>query len=115
VAAESTEPLQASPVTTNVIAWLSNRGNVMAGKPTLLAGAGGRMGTSRAQYHLRTMGAFLDLHIMNKPEVCINAFAGYPVFDDSGMLVGEKEASIVADAAKAFGAFARATIAGRGE
>ena len=100
-------PAQVPPVTANVIAWLSNRGNVMAGKPTVLMGAGGRMGSSRMQYQLRTMGVFLDLHIMNKPEVCINAFAGHPVFDEAGDLVGEMELGILKQAAVSFAAFVR--------
>ena len=46
------------------------------------------MGTSRAQYHLRQVGVFLDLRIINKPEVFVNAFAG--TFDDQGNLVDER-------------------------
>ncbi|KAA0147854.1 hypothetical protein FNF29_07068 [Cafeteria roenbergensis] len=100
------------PVTSNVIAWLSNQGNVLAGKPAVLMGAGGRMGTSRMQYQLRTMAVFLDLHVMNKPEVCINAFAG-PVFDKEGSLVGKDELELVERATASFAAFARATLAGK--
>lgn len=109
-------PLQLPPVTANVIAWLSNRGNVLAGKPAMLMGAGGRMGTSRMQYHLRTTGVFLDLHILNKPEICINAFSGTvtaPVFDSEGNLVGEKELDVLRQGAASFARFARATIAGQ--
>ena len=100
-------------MTSNVIAWLSNHGNVLAGKPAVLMGAGGRMGTSRMQYQLRTMAVFLDLHVMNKPEVCINAFAG-PVFDKEGSLVGRDELELVERATASFAAFARATLAGKG-
>lgn len=103
---------QVPPVTSNVIAWLSNQGNVLAGKPAVLMGAGGRMGTSRMQYQLRTMAVFLDLHVMNKPEVCINAFAG-PVFDKEGSLVGKDELELVERATASFAAFARATLAGK--
>jgi len=39
-------------------------------------GAGGGMGTSRAQYHLRQVCVFLDVHPINKPEVFANAYAG---------------------------------------
>ena len=105
--------MQLPPVTSNVIAWLSNRGNVLAGKPAVLMGAGGRMGTSRMQYQMRTTAVFLDLHVLNKPEVCINAFSGETVFDGEGNLVGERELGIVNKGAKAFSAFARATIAGQ--
>lgn len=98
-------------MTSNVIAWLSNQGNVLAGKPAVVMGAGGRMGTSRMQYQLRTMAVFLDLHMMNKPEVCINAFAG-PVFDKDGSLVGKAELELVERAAGNFAGFARSTLAG---
>lgn len=38
--------------------------------------AAGGMGGSRAQYHLRQVGVFLDLKMVAKPEVTLNAFAG---------------------------------------
>ena len=49
---------------------------MLAGKPVAILGAGGGMGTSRAQYHLRQVCVYLDLHPLNKPEVFANAFAG---------------------------------------
>jgi len=42
------------------------------GKPVAIMGASaGAQGTSRAQYHLRQMFVFLDMHPLNKPEVMI--------------------------------------------
>lgn len=38
------------------------------------------MGTSRAQYHLRTMGVFLNLHFVNK-EACFNIWDGTNTVD----------------------------------
>jgi chromate reductase len=53
-----------------------------------ILGAGGGMGTSRAQYHLRQSCVYLDLHPLNKPEVFANAFAGG--FDAEGNLTDER-------------------------
>lgn len=50
--------------------------------------AAGGSGGSRAQYHLRQMGVFLDLHFLNKPEVFIKAHEGpTPKFDQEGNLI----------------------------
>jgi chromate reductase len=65
------------------------------------------------QYQMRTMAVFLDLHVLNKPEVCINAFSGETVFDGEGNLGGERELGRVNKGAQAFATFARATIAGQ--
>ena len=45
------------------------------------------MGTSRAQYHLRQVCVYLDLHLLNKPELFSNAFT--PAFDDNGNVQDE--------------------------
>ena len=62
-----------SGVLKNAIDWAS-RGSPspFAGKAAAVMGAGGGMGTSRAQYHVRQVGVFLDLHFVNKPEVTVN-------------------------------------------
>ena len=67
---------------------------MLAGKPVAILGAGGGMGTSRAQYHLRQVCVYLDLHPLNKPEVFANAFAGG--FNDSGDLHDERLLALVA-------------------
>ena len=61
----------------NAIDWASRgvNGNAFAGKAAGVMSAGGGNGGSRAQYHLRQIGVFLDLHFLNKPEVTINWFA----------------------------------------
>ena len=42
------------------------------GKPVAVMGAsGGNLGTARAQYHLRQVFVFLDMHPLNRPEVMI--------------------------------------------
>lgn len=73
-----------APALKNALDWLSREpGNrALAGKAVAIMGAGGGMGTSRAQYHLRQTCVYLDMHPLNKPEVFINAFSGS--FDAAG-------------------------------
>lgn len=75
-----------APALKNALDWASREpGNVLlAGKPAAIMGAGGGMGTSRAQYHLRQVCVYLNLHVLNQPEVFANAFAGG--FDANGNL-----------------------------
>ena len=65
-----------APALKNALDWLSREpGNLLAGKTAAMMGAGGGMGTSRAQYHLRQTCVYLDLRVLNKPEVFSNAFS----------------------------------------
>lgn len=59
----------------NAIDWVSRPpAQPFAGKPAAIMGASpGAIGTARAQYHLRQVGVFLDLHFLNKPEVMIGS------------------------------------------
>ena len=66
----------------------SSNNALLGGKAAAIMGAGGGMGTSRAQYHLRQVCVFVDVHPLNKPEVFANAFAGQ--FDADGNLTDEK-------------------------
>lgn len=79
-----------APALKNAIDWASRYPDnaLLAGKPVAICGAGGGMGTSRAQYHLRQVCVYLDLHPLNKPEVFANAFAGG--FDGDGNVTDEK-------------------------
>ncbi|CAE7893706.1 unnamed protein product [Symbiodinium sp. KB8] len=72
----------------NALDWGSRGGNVWADKAAGMVGAGGRMGTSRAQYHLRTMGVFLNLHFVNK-EACFNIWDGTNTVDMADWKVKE--------------------------
>lgn len=85
-----------APALKNILDWASREPNnaLLAGKPAALMGAGGGMGTSRAQYHLRQVCVYLDLRPLNKPEVFANAFAGG--FDGAGNLTDEKLIQLVA-------------------
>ena len=86
-----------APALKNILDWASREaGNaLLAGKPVAIMGAGGGMGSSRAQYHLRQVCVFLDLHPLNKPEVFVNAFAGG--FDANGNLIDEKLNKLVGE------------------
>ncbi|RMC95724.1 NAD(P)H-dependent oxidoreductase [Aquitalea palustris] len=84
-----------APALKNALDWASREPDnaLLAGKPVAIVGAGGGMGTSRAQYHLRQTCVFLDLHPLNKPEVFANAFAGG--FDAEGNLTDERLQGLV--------------------
>jgi chromate reductase len=47
----------------------------------------GAIATARAQYHLRQVMVFLDMHPLNQPEVMIGHAAGK--FDEAGNLTDE--------------------------
>lgn len=86
-----------APALKNILDWASREpeNRLLAGKTVAILGAGGGMGTSRAQYHLRQVCVFLDLHPLNKPEVFANAFAG--AFDADGNLIDERLTQMVTD------------------
>ncbi len=64
-------------------------------KPVAIMGASpARVGTARAQYHLRQCFVFLNAFVINKPEVMV---AGAPdLFDDFGRLTDETTREFVA-------------------
>lgn len=86
-----------APALKNILDWASREPNntVLAGKPVAIMGAGGGMGTSRAQYHLRQSCVFLDLHPLNKPEVFANAFSG--IFDADSNLTDSRLLKLIED------------------
>ena len=73
----------------NAIDWASRPPHQpFAGKPVAIVGAStGMLGSARAQYHLRQVCVFLDMHPINKPELMV-ARAGEK-FDDAGRLHDE--------------------------
>lgn len=79
-----------APALKNALDWASREpdNKLLNGKAVALMGAGGGMGTSRAQYHLRQVCVYLNLHPLNKPEIFANAFTNS--FDADGNLVDEK-------------------------
>ena len=86
-----------APALKNILDWASREPNnaLLSGKAAAIMGAGGGMGTARSQYHLRQVCVFLNLHLLNKPEVFSNAFAG--AFDAEGNLTDEKITTLVGD------------------
>ncbi len=86
-----------APALKNILDWASREPNnaLLAGKVASLMGAGGGMGTSRAQYHLRQVCVFLDLQPLNTPEFFSNAFTGS--FDADGNLVDTKLLGLVGE------------------
>lgn len=84
-----------APALKNILDWASREPNnaLLAGKTAALMGAGGGMGSSRAQYHLRQVCVFLDLHPINKPEVFAQAGSG--AFDEDGNLIDERLIQLV--------------------
>ncbi|OEL37720.1 putative NADPH:quinone oxidoreductase 1 [Dichanthelium oligosanthes] len=71
----------------NALDWASRGKNCWVDKPAAIVSAGGGFGGGRSQYHLRQVGVFLDLHFINKPELCIQAFQQPPKFDSDGNLI----------------------------
>lgn len=86
-----------APALKNILDWLSRHADptLLSGKPVAIMGAGGGMGTSRAQYHLRQVCVFLNLRPLNKPEIFCNAFAGG--FNEHGDLIDEKITHLIAE------------------
>jgi chromate reductase len=76
----------------NALDWASRSENGKPSplhlKPAAMIGAGGRSGTDRSQYHLRSILNHLNMYTVNKPEVVIN-MPGRIVFDDQGNLLDE--------------------------
>jgi chromate reductase len=81
----------------NAIDWVSRPPQQpFDGKPAAIMGAStGRLGTARAQYHLRQIGVFVNLHFINRPEVMIAGAA--KAFDESGKLTDEGARKLIAD------------------
>ncbi len=91
----------------NAIDWASRPpSQPFAGKPLAIMGAsGGAGGTMRAQYHLRQIAVFLDMHPLNKPEVFVRSAAER--FDADGRLVDEATRKVVAEQLVALAAWTR--------
>lgn len=89
----------------NAIDWASRPPDQpFAGKPAAIMGASpGMIGTARAQYHLRQSCVFLDMHLVNKPEVMIAGAAGK--FDAEGRLTDEPTRGFIRDLLAALAAW----------
>ncbi|XP_010276653.1 PREDICTED: NADPH:quinone oxidoreductase-like [Nelumbo nucifera] len=76
-----------TPPLKNAIDWASRPPNVWADKPAAIISTGGGLGGGRAQYHLRQIGVYVDLHFINKPEFMLRAFEPPKKFDSDGNLI----------------------------
>lgn len=78
-----------APALKNALDWLSREPNLapLNGKPACLLGAGGGMGSARSQYHARQVCVYLNLRLLNKPELFSNAFG--QDFDKEGNVQSE--------------------------
>ncbi len=94
-----------APALKNILDWASREpGNtLLSDKAVAIMGAGGGMGSSRSQYHLRQVCVYINLHPLNKPEVFANTFTG--VFDAEGNLTDSKITQTVADQMQALAAW----------
>lgn len=76
-----------APALKNALDWASRapENALLSGKTAAIMGSGGGVGSARAQYHLRQVCVYVNLHLLNKPEIFSNAFSGS--FDDAGNLI----------------------------
>lgn len=95
-----------SGVLKNAIDWASRPpSQPFDGKPMAIAGASaGRMGTARAQYHLRQVFVGLNGQILNKPELMIGGASN--AFGEGGQLTDETARKVLGDLLKALAAAA---------
>ncbi|HZI18507.1 MAG TPA: NADPH-dependent FMN reductase [Pyrinomonadaceae bacterium] len=80
----------------NAIDWASRPygDNSFDGKPAAIMGASvGMLGTARAQYHLRQIFVFLNMHPLNQPEIMV-PFASKN-FDADGNLTNEQSKELI--------------------
>jgi len=86
-----------APALKNILDWASREPDnaLLAGKSAAIMGAGGGMGTSRAQYHFRQVCVILGLQPLNAPEVFASAFSG--AFDQDGNLTDARLTGLVGE------------------
>lgn len=96
-----------APPLKNALDWASRapENHLLAGKPVAILGSGGGLGTARAQYHLRQVCVFLDLHPLNKPEIFSYAYSGS--FDEQGNVVDQELQQRIVEQMLALQAWAR--------
>lgn len=102
-----------APALKNAIDWASREpdNRALGGKACAIMGAGGGMGSSRAQYHLRQVCVFVDLHPLNRPEIYARAFGDS--FDAEGNLLDAKIQEQIAQQMRALAEWSR-KLAGAG-
>lgn len=90
----------------NAIDWVSRPpAQPFAGKTLGIMGAsGGLSGTMRAQYHIRQVAVFLDMHVLNKPEVFVRSAADKVA---NGRITDEATRKVIADHVSALAQWTR--------
>ena len=86
----------------NAIDWASRPygDSAWLGKPAAIIGASiGRFGSARGQYHLRQVCVFLDMDVINQPEVQVGGASD--MFDAQGNLTHESSRESLAELLKA--------------
>ncbi len=91
----------------NAIDWASRPPNQpFAGKALAIMGASASVGgTMRAQYHLRQIAVFLDMHPLNKPEIFVRSAAS--AFDADGNITDETTKKLLSQQLETLAAWAR--------
>ncbi len=91
----------------NAIDWASRPPiPPFAGKALAIMGASSSVGgTMRAQYHLRQIAVFLDMHPLNKPEIFVRSAAN--AFDADGKLTDETTKKLITQQLEALAAWTR--------
>jgi chromate reductase, NAD(P)H dehydrogenase (quinone) len=94
----------------NALDWASREpeNHLLDGKTAAILGSGGGMGSERVQYQIRQVCVFLNLHLLNKPEVFSNAFNGS--FDSKVTLTDGKIQLLVIEQLKALQHWARIVL-----
>lgn len=97
----------------NALDWLSRSGGKpLADKPVAIMGASpGRIGTARAQYHLRQILVNFQASVLNAPEVMISG--AMKAFTDDGSFASERTAEFVQSQLQALVDFAGVLERGR--
>jgi chromate reductase, NAD(P)H dehydrogenase (quinone) len=73
----------------NTLDWLTRPPRpALDDKPLGIMGAGGRVGTLRAQYHLRQIALNANMHALNRPELAL--IRAWEHFDAEGALTNEE-------------------------
>ena len=90
----------------NAIDWASRHPDkVFYGKAGAVIGAGGRLGTARAQIHLRYIAVTLNLMLINKPELIV--MRAWEKVDPDGNLVDDEALNTLQSVLEALGDYAR--------
>ena len=81
-------------------------GNLFADKAAAIVTAGGGIGGLRSEGHFRQSAVFLDLHVMNFPDLAAKIFQEPSPFNlETGDLVGDMETKRIAEVVQALHAW----------